>query len=121
MAAIGRSLALRGESVWLISEGDLIPCSDWDLRTRFGQPTAYRLSIPEAGGGVIITALAGEGLHVRIGADVAIPWIGVAPLKRSSLTASMLDALGSALAEVFEFPLLCPQIDPFPQSPPTGS
>src|SRR5215831_15936608 len=64
LALIGRSLALRGESVWLIQDGDLIPASDWDLKTKFGRPTAYRLSIPEAGGGVSMTALAGEVLHV---------------------------------------------------------
>src|SRR6478735_4078580 len=41
MALIGRSLALRGESVWLIDGDSLIPCSDWDLRTRNGRPIAY--------------------------------------------------------------------------------
>src|SRR5260370_22675505 len=95
MGLIGRSLALRGESVWYITPDRLVPCSDWDLRTRFGEPTAYRLSIPEAGGGQSITALAGEVLHVRLGADVAAPWFGPAPLKRASLTAGMVNHWGS--------------------------
>ena len=29
----------------------LVPCSQWDLRTRYAVPVAYRISIPEAGGG----------------------------------------------------------------------
>ena len=51
LAIIGRSLALRGEALFLIKADQLIPCSDWDLKTRNGQPTAYRVSISEAGGG----------------------------------------------------------------------
>jgi len=47
LALIGRSLALRGESVFLIDGDALVPCSDWDLRTRNGRPTAYRVRIPE--------------------------------------------------------------------------
>jgi hypothetical protein len=78
LALIGRSLALRGESVFLIN-GALIPCSDWDLRTRNGVPTAYRVSISEAGGGISQTALAGEILHIRIGCDPAAPYYGTAP------------------------------------------
>src|SRR4051794_905913 len=57
LAMLGRSLALRGKSVWLIDGDRLIPCSDWDLRTRFADPVAYRISIPEAGGGTTQTVL----------------------------------------------------------------
>jgi hypothetical protein len=121
MALIGRSLALRGETVWLITDAGLVPCSDWDLRTKYGRPVAYRLSIPEAGGGTTQTALAGEVLHVRIGADVAAPWFGTAPLKRSSLTASMLNAVESALAEVFELAPLGSQVVPMPETPETDN
>lgn len=119
MALIGRSAALRGESVFLIQDAGLVPCSDWDLRTRFGRPTAYRLSIPEAGGGTNTTALAGEVLHLRIGADTAAPYYGTAPLKRASLTAGMLNAVESALAEVFENAPIGSQIVPYPESPET--
>jgi hypothetical protein len=121
MALIGRSLAVRGETVWLITEAGLVPCSDWDLRTRYGRPVAYRVSIPEAGGGSTQTALAGEILHVRIGADVAAPWFGTAPLRRSSLTAGMLHAVESALAEVFEMAPIGSQVVPFPESPETDT
>lgn len=116
MAMLGRSLALRGEVLFLIRDDGLVPCSDWDLRTRNGKPVAYRLSISEAGGGTSQTALAGEVLHVRIGADVVTPWLGQAPLKRASLTAGMLHAVESALAEVFENAPLGSQIVPYPET-----
>lgn len=118
LALIGRSIALRGEIVFLIRD-KLVSCSDWDLRTRYGRPTAYRLSIPEAGGGTSQTALAGEVLHLRIGCDPAAPYYGTAPLKRASLTAGMLNAVESALAEVFENAPIGSAIVPFPESPET--
>jgi len=120
MALIGRSLALRGEAVMLIKDR-LIPCSDWDLRTKNGEPVAYRVSVPEAGGGTTQTALAGEVLHVRIGADSAAPWIGQAPLRRSSLSAGMLHAVESALSEVFELAPLGSQVVPMPENPETDN
>ncbi|HEY8066247.1 MAG TPA: phage portal protein [Methylosinus sp.] len=115
LALIGRSLALRGEAVFLIRDR-LVPCADWDLRTRNGSPTAYRVSISEAGGGTTQTALAGEVLHFRIGADAATPWLGASPLRRSALTASLLQSLESALGEVYENAPLGSQIVPFPES-----
>ncbi|WP_375160353.1 hypothetical protein [Bradyrhizobium sp. RDT46] len=120
MAMIGRSLALRGEAVMLIRDR-LIPCSDWDLSTRNGMPVAYRVSVPEAGGGRSETALAGEVLHVRIGCDPAAPYLGSAPLRRSSLTAGMLHAVESALAEVFELAPLGSQVVPMPEQPETDN
>ena len=121
MAMMGRSLALRGESVWLIGDDGLIPCSDWDLRTRLAKPVAYRISVPEAGGGRTVTVLAGEVLHVRIGSDAAAPWYGVSPLRRSRLTASMLNAVESALGEVFENAPLGSQIVPMPEAAETDN
>lgn len=121
MALIGRSLALRGESVFLIDGDALVPCSDWDLRTRNGRPSAYRVSIPEAGGGTSRTALAGEVLHFRIGSDPAAPWFGTAPLRRSTLTAGMLNAVESALSEVFELAPIGSQVVPMPEMPETDT
>lgn len=116
LALTGRSLALRGEAVFLIDDAGLVPCSDWDLKTRYGRPTAYRVQISEAGGGTNQTALAGEVLHVRIGCDPAAPYYGTAPLKRASLTAGMLNAVESALAEIYENAPLGSMIVPFPES-----
>lgn len=119
LALIGRSLALRGEVVFLIRETGLVPCADWDLSTRDGKPVAYRVSISEAGGGRSETALAGEVLHVRIGCDPAAPYLGSAPLRRASLTAGMLNAVESALCEIFENAPVGSMIVPYPETPDT--
>ncbi len=113
LALAGRALALRGEAVFLIDGDRLVPCSDWDLKTRNSRPTAYRLSISEAGGGRTQTALAAEVLHFRIGADVSAPYYGQAPLKRAQLSAGLLNAVETAVAEVFENTPLGSQIVPF--------
>jgi phage portal protein BeeE len=117
MAMLGRSLALRGEFVALIDGDQLVPASDWDTRTRNSTPIAYRLSIPEAGGGRSMTALAGEVLHVRINADPAAPWLGVAPLRTASLSANMLHAVETALSEVFQNAPLGSLVVPMPENP----
>lgn len=116
MAMIARSIALRGDAVFLITEQGLIPCSDWDLSTRNGIPRAYRLSISEAGGGRTQTALAAEVLHLRVGTDPVTPWLGQAPLRRARLTAGMLQAVEAALAEVYDNAPLGTQIVPFPET-----
>lgn len=116
MALAARALALRGEALFLIRDGGLVPCSDWDLSTRNGKPTAYRASVSEAGGGRTETVLAAEVLHFRIGSDVTTPWAGTSPLRRSSITSGLLEAVETALAEVFEFAPLGSQIVPFPES-----
>ncbi len=116
LAMMARSLALRGEWLALIRDDRLVPVGAWDLRTRDGMPTAYRVSISEAGGGRTETVLAAEVLHVVIGSDPAAPWLGTAPLRRASLTAGLLNAVESALAEVFEFAPIGSQIVPYPES-----
>lgn len=114
MALIGRSLALRGEAVFLIRDR-LLAAHDWTVTTRDGFPTAYRLSISDAGGGTNETALAGEVFHVAIASDVATPWAGVSPLRRSSLTAGLLNTVEGALAEVFENAPLGSAVVPMPE------
>lgn len=117
MALLARSLALRGESVFLIRDG-LVPVADWDLSTRDGIPRAYRLSLSEAGGGRTETALAAEVLHVRLASDAVSPWSGQSPLHRSSLTASLLYALETALRDVYRDAPLGSQIVPLPDGKP---
>ncbi len=119
LALVGRMLALRGECVLYDTPTGLVPVSDWDLTTKAGIPRAYRLTISEVGGGVSQTALASEVLHFRIGSDVAAPWSGRSPLARANLTASMLQAIESALAEVYQSASLGSQVLPFPESPET--
>jgi phage portal protein BeeE len=116
LALATRSLALRGEAVFLVRDR-LVPCSDWDVTTREGLPVAYRLTVPDTGGGRTVTALAGEVIHLRIGSDPVTPWAGTPPLRRSSLSAGLLHAIEAALSEVFECAPLGSAIVPFPESP----
>ena len=116
MAMLARSLALRGEAVFLIRETGLVPCSDWDLSTRDGVPRAYRVSISEAGGGRTETALAAEVLHIRIASDTVAPWTGQAPLKRAAISASLLHEVETALRDVYRDAPLGSMIVPLPDS-----
>jgi phage portal protein BeeE len=116
MALLARSLALRGEFVALIGDNGLVPASDWDLSTRDGRPRAYRLSLPETGGGSTTTALAAEVLHVVIGSDPGAPWHGSSPLRRASLSAELLHAVETSLGEVFSQGPIGSQIVPMPES-----
>lgn len=116
MALAARSLALRGEAVFLIDADCLQAASDWTLATDCGRPTAYRLTLPEAQGGAARTALAGEVLHFRIGCDASTPWAGSSPLRRSSLTTGTLDAVETALGEIYSNAPIGSQIIPFPES-----
>lgn len=100
LALTARSLALRGEAVFLIRDR-LIPASDWDLTTQNGDPRSYRLQVSEAGGGRSEIALAGEVLHFRIGSDAYTPWAGSAPLRRSQLSAQLLAEVETAIRDVF--------------------
>ncbi len=119
LAIAGRMLALRGEAVFYITDEALIPVSDWDLSTRLSRPVAYRLTLPDAGGGKTMTALAGEVLHFRIGADASQPWYGTAPLKRASLSADLLEIIERALVEVYGDAPLGSSIVPMPETPET--
>lgn len=114
MAICARALALRGECLFLIRDR-LIPATDWDLSTRYGQPRAYRLSLPEIGGGRSETVLAPEVLHFRIGCDAITPWAGSAPLARAKLSASLLDEITMALRDVFRDAPIGSQIIPVPE------
>lgn len=114
MALLARSTAIRGEAVMLITGEGLLPCADWDLSTRNGVPRAYRLSLSEAGGSRTVTALAAEVLHLRIAADIVAPWMGQAPLRRSSLTASLLHEVETALRDVYRDAPLGSLILPLP-------
>jgi phage portal protein BeeE len=115
----GRSLALRGEAVFAIREDGLVPCSDWDLSTRYTRPTAYRVGIADTGGGRSETLLASEVLHLRIGADMGLPYTGSSPLRRARLTAGMLQAVETALSEVYSDAPIGSSVIPFPEAPET--
>lgn len=115
MALTARALALRGECLFLIREDRLIPATDWDLSTRYGQPRAYRVGLPEVGGGRHETVLAGEVLHFRIGCDAVTPWAGSAPLSRARLSAGLLEEIMTALRDVFRDAPIGSQVVPVPE------
>jgi len=117
LALIARSLALRGEFVALIDGDRLTPAADWDVTTARTAPRAYRLSLPDTGGGRTLTALAPEVAHIVIGADAREPWRGTAPLRRASLTGDMLATVEAALGEVFANAPLGSQVVPMPETP----
>jgi phage portal protein BeeE len=120
MQLAARGLALRGEAVFLVTENGLVPVANWDVSTRDGAPTAYRLMIPEVGGGRTEVALAGQVLHFRIGCDPATPFAGQSPLRRASLSAGLLNAIEAALAEVWENAPIGSSIVPFPETAETS-
>lgn len=117
LALAARALALRGEALFLIRGDGLVPCSDWDVTTRLSKPVAYRVGIPDTGGGKSETVLAGEVLHLRIGADVNMPYVGQSPLRRARLSALLLQTVESALSEVYANAPLGSSVIPFPEAP----
>jgi phage portal protein BeeE len=117
MGIVARSLALRGEFVGVIDD-TITPASDWEVATRNGRPVAYKVSIPEAGGGRTETRLAGEVLHIRIGSDPVAPWTGTAPLRRAALSANLLHELEEALRDTFRDAPIGSQVLPLPDGSP---
>lgn len=115
MALAARSVALRGEALFLIREDRLVPATDWDLSTRDGQPRAYRVNVAEAGGSRSETALAAEVLHLRLAADPVAPWTGQAPLRRASISAQLLQEVETALRDVYRDAPLGSQIIHLPE------
>lgn len=115
LALTARGLALTGESLWLLAD-PLIPVYQFDLTTKNGAPRAYRVSVPEVGGGYSRTVLAGEVLHFRIGCSPSAPWAGTPPLRRASLSAGMLNALEAALSGVYANAPLGSLIVPMPEN-----
>lgn len=114
LAMMARSLALRGEAMFLIRDR-LLPVTDWDVKTLHGEPTAYRVSVSEVGGGHSQTVLAGEVLHIRIGSSPVTPWAGTSPLHRASLSAELLQEVETALRDVYRDAPIGSQIVPLPE------
>lgn len=113
----GRALGFRGEAVFVMRGDNLIPASSWSVTTRGSIPRAYKVVIPDTGGGKSDTVLADEVLHFKIGVDPSIPWSGTAPLRRASLTAGLLHALEDALADTYVNAPMGSQIVSMPESP----
>lgn len=119
LALAARALALRGEAVFAIRDEGLMPCSDWDLSTSMTKPTAYHVGYADTGGGKSMTLLAGEVLHLRVGCEVNMPYVGVAPLRRARLTGGLLETLETALSEIYADAPLGSSVIPMPEQPDT--
>jgi len=115
MALAARTLALRGESLFIIDGTRLVPAYDWEVSTQRGIPRAYRATVGDVGGGSTITALAPEVVHFRCGVDPATPWAGVAPLRRAELSSEFLVAVEESLRDVFRETPLGSQVLPMPE------
>jgi phage portal protein BeeE len=118
LALTARSLGLKGESLWVIDDDRLIPVSQFDLTTKGSTPRAYRVTIPDVGGGTSTTVLADEVLHFRIGCNPSSPWRGTPPIKRASLTAGLLNAVEDSLSEVYSNAPIGSQIVAMPETSP---
>jgi len=116
LALTGRQLALHGEALFFITPTCLVPCTGWEISTKFGQPRAYRAQISESHGAESITFLAGEALHFVIGSSASAPWCGSSPLKRASITASLLHELETSLSEIYANAPLGSAVLPMPES-----
>ncbi len=98
LGMIGRSLLLRGQSVWTIEDRKLgSQASTIDIRG--GEVLSYRLDIPAPSSTITRTLAASDVAHFRIGMDPARPWEGCSPLYRSDATIAMLKAVESKLSQ----------------------
>lgn len=73
------------------------------------------MGLPEIGGGRSETVLAPEVLHFRIGCDAVTPWAGSAPLARAKLSAQLLEAIETAMRDVYQDAPLGSQIVHVPE------
>lgn len=118
LALTARSLGARGEALWIIDDDRLVPVDTYDLTTASGRPRAYRVTIPDVGGGTTTTALAAEVLHFRIGCNASTPWRGSPPLHRAQLTTGLLNAVEATLSDTFRNAPIGSQIVAMPETSP---
>ena len=102
LAVMGRSLLMRGASVWRVRGADLEVVSSHDIRGRTGRPSSwvYRLSVPAPETTRTFKSTSADSVvHVRIGATAERPWEGVSPLESSGGTRTILASLERQLRE----------------------
>ena len=108
LALIGRSLLLRGESVWHIGRGGrLAPAShpvtvqgglyegSWTYKLTLAGPTSTRT----------VSATAGTVAHFRIGTEPGRPWAGCSPLANAKLTRDALAFVERSLSQEHQGPV----------------
>ena len=104
LAEIGRSLIVRGESVFLIEvrggSARLSSVAAWDV-TGAADPDSwrYRLDLAGPSGNVTVSRPAAAVIHCRYSTDPARPWQGVGPLERARLSGRLSAELEAALGD----------------------
>lgn len=110
LGLVGRAIALRGESVWLlnVSGGELqiLPVAFWDIRGNSPDPATwvYNLDLHGPSGGYRRTVSGESVLHFRVGANPATPWHGQSPLAESRHTAALAATLEERMAQEASIP-----------------
>lgn len=102
LARIGRSLLLKGESVWPVHMGRLQPgaASTVNVRGQSSDPAGwqYTLSIPAPTAMRTLRRSGADVAHFRIGTLPEYPWRGSSPLANAGVTVGILRRLEASLS-----------------------
>ena len=110
LAIAARSLGVFGNSVFVIEATPggvvLLPASSYDVTGGPDPATwVYRCDLVGSTRTEVRRVSSAGVLHLRLGQDRSEPWYGVAPLRRSSLTAILARRLEVALADECTVPV----------------
>lgn len=99
LVAIARDLILKGESVWLLRMGELVPIATFEIFGRASPRTwRYRLQMHGPSGATETVTVGRDAvLHARYSIDRTHPWIGVGPMQRSSYAAELVANIETSL------------------------
>ena len=104
LAAIGRGLAVRGESVFALDVNgavELTQAASWKVAGGVRPETwTYQLELPLPSGKVVKRTLPAESvLHVRYATRPGAPWAGISPLGMADETRALATWIERRLAE----------------------
>ena len=103
LARIGRALVLRGEWLAVIEVNSagvmLLPASSWDVSGAADPATwRYRVNLPAPSGTYSVIREAAGLVHVRINSPEEAPWLGVSPIRKAGLSATLAASVERTLA-----------------------
>ena len=103
LARIGRALVLRGEWLAVIEVNSagvmLLPASSWDVYGAADPATwRYRVNLPAPSGTYSVIREAAGLVHVRINSPEEAPWLGVSPIRKAGLSATLAASVERTLA-----------------------
>ena len=108
LALIGRSLLLRGESVWHVGRGGRLAPATHPVTVQGGlyqSGWTYKLTLAGPTSTRTVSATSGSVVHVRIGTDPGRPWAGCSPLANSALTRDALAFVERSLSQEHSGPV----------------